>query len=1025
MERYFTRLLVVLLPLVFFSIATAKPFQFKDYIFRWYTDSEGLPQNSIKDIFFDIHGYLWLSTESGLSRFDGRSFKNFNDANISGVTSNRMSFFYGSFRSDSVFISNIHKQTFLISDRTVRHIAPPDPLYNKAKSFIAKNPFRPGNIPDSNHFIGRGKSAILQQHWNRYYCIENNKISEYNSRNCILHTYHYQLKHQDQAFIYNDQLYILTDENKLIRYAEGHCHTLSYKMRPGGKPLVYTNTISNQVFLYNQDTHNLFYVERISDILITKHILSDFNLQKEAIKSIYFDVVNDILYLGSLARGLCIVKKRYFGNISTGYGNIDDVEYAVAKLNDSVILAGSGALIENRQLTGHNKQLSRANKYFICRDRNMDLWMKRGSVLYRFKKEDQYHSFDQWHFDKQINTLYLDKDQKLWISTSSEATRSSDLFCLDVLSGAPEPLKKDRFHFRITCLGKHRDSIFFIGTETGLYRYYPERAPAETEKIKAPGIANIREIQAMGSDTWITTYNKGYFLYRNNEITSFPLDHNNALATSHTVIDDKNGFFWITTNKGLFQVSGQSIDRYIKNKKAVPYYHFYDKSSGFASNEFNGGGFPNSAVLPNGDIYVPSLAGLVYFNSREIKPVLPTDHLYIDELRIDNQSIRVRDSFTIKRDFKRLTFLTSSPYYGNRANNKVEVKLEFNGTKEQNWALLGEDMSISYTNLAPGKYIFTARKKTGFGSDYVYSQLSFFIPFPFYQTSWFKFSVIICLLLLTHLGVRLRLQYIKNKNVLLKDSINEHTRQLNDTITALRKTKDNLSKQNESQKKLIATITHDIKNPLGYIAYVSQQTYHLFEGRDKNMKDHLKSIYTSSNQLSELVTNLLDYAKVYDSPVNNKPRIFNIHRLTEQKMALFKNLAESQRTRIINSIPPHLEIILNKAFVSIIIHNLMDNAVKNTFNGVITVDCVVKSRQIVISVRDTGKGMPREVLQYYRSYQLNIDDETYKKKHKGMGIKIISELLIIMRGRLEIQSRPGKGTHIKIIFDTPAYNDFS
>src|SRR5690606_9219054 len=123
--------------------------------------------------------------------------------------------------------------------------------------------------------------------------------------------------------------------------------------------------------------------------------------------------------------------------------------------------------------------------------------------------------------------------------------------------------------------------------------------------------------------------------------------------------------------------------------------------------------------------------------------------------------------------------------------------------KEENWTHLGRDMSISYTNLSPGEYIFTARKKSGFHSGYTYKQLTFYIPFPFYRTLWFKVSATLFLLLSIHLGVKLRLQYIKSKNVLLHDKINEHTEQLNNTITALRKTENNLSKQNESQKKLI------------------------------------------------------------------------------------------------------------------------------------------------------------------------------------------------------------------------------
>ncbi len=50
-------------------------FQDKDFGVKWYTDSDGLPQNSVKQIFKDSYGFTWLLTQNGLVRYDGRNLK--------------------------------------------------------------------------------------------------------------------------------------------------------------------------------------------------------------------------------------------------------------------------------------------------------------------------------------------------------------------------------------------------------------------------------------------------------------------------------------------------------------------------------------------------------------------------------------------------------------------------------------------------------------------------------------------------------------------------------------------------------------------------------------------------------------------------------------------------------------------------------------------------------------------------------------------------------------------------------------
>lgn len=68
----------------------------------WYSaDTEHLPQNSVKSIAPDKYGFVWMTTENGLVRFDGKNFKIFNSNNINTL-SNRFLYLYGSIEKDSL-----------------------------------------------------------------------------------------------------------------------------------------------------------------------------------------------------------------------------------------------------------------------------------------------------------------------------------------------------------------------------------------------------------------------------------------------------------------------------------------------------------------------------------------------------------------------------------------------------------------------------------------------------------------------------------------------------------------------------------------------------------------------------------------------------------------------------------------------------------------------------------------------------------------------------------------------------------
>jgi K+-sensing histidine kinase KdpD len=238
------------------------------------------------------------------------------------------------------------------------------------------------------------------------------------------------------------------------------------------------------------------------------------------------------------------------------------------------------------------------------------------------------------------------------------------------------------------------------------------------------------------------------------------------------------------------------------------------------------------------------------------------------------------------------------------------------------------------------------------------------------------------------------------------------TQQLQTTVVALRKTKEDLSVQVNNHKSLIKTITHDIKSPLKFIAITGRYLYNNLEKSKPISKEDIQAIHTSSSQLFHFVDNFLEYAKETDLN-SNESEPYSLNTLTGEKADFFKNIATAAKTTIYNKVDTRLLISVNRHLLSIILHNLLDNALKHTFGGTITVQASVENNLLSISVADTGKGMSPELVNYYMNLYTN---RSSMPKQKGMGLHMIAELLAITGGALHITSEENKGTTVTISF---------
>ncbi|HEY3347047.1 MAG TPA: PAS domain S-box protein [Nitrospirota bacterium] len=220
----------------------------------------------------------------------------------------------------------------------------------------------------------------------------------------------------------------------------------------------------------------------------------------------------------------------------------------------------------------------------------------------------------------------------------------------------------------------------------------------------------------------------------------------------------------------------------------------------------------------------------------------------------------------------------------------------------------------------------------------------------------------------------------------------------------------------EKQKAdFYAMVTHDIRSPLTVIAGYSEILKDKADKFDAETNEMVTAIVNSANKVYGLIENFLSISKVEAGKLVVSPAPTDIAALlrdacSEIEMALHeKNL--DLKTQIDDGLP---KATVDPKLIQRAVLNLLHNAVNYTpAPGTITLKSVLEGNDIIISVTDTGKGVPASERQdifekYYRS------EKTAGVKGSGLGLAIVKAAAEAHGGRVEVESEVGKGSTFKL-----------
>ncbi|WP_449397389.1 sensor histidine kinase [Chryseobacterium wanjuense] len=156
------------------------------------------------------------------------------------------------------------------------------------------------------------------------------------------------------------------------------------------------------------------------------------------------------------------------------------------------------------------------------------------------------------------------------------------------------------------------------------------------------------------------------------------------------------------------------------------------------------------------------------------------------------------------------------------------------------------------------------------------------------------------------------------------------------------------------------------------------------------------------------------YADIYNNESKYEIKEYSLYDLIQEKKKLFAEIAKSRNTEILNNISKNSTTIISKNILSAIIHNLLDNAVKFTKDGIIIFGSSEKEDSLIITLRDSGIGMDPDKIEYYNNLQKNTGKEKLVLQKYGMGLHFIMQLLQMIDGFIIIE-KLDRGTSFKLL----------
>ena len=1041
---------------------------------------QGLSNNYVVSITQDKQGFLWFATEEGLNKFDGTRFityyKNDLSHNNQGITGNKLNRVYADSKRPIIWIAtqrdglnayNYDEQTFTAYQHNPKN---PHSLITNDVTDISPSTQNDDGLWVSTYYRGieylninngqfthYNKSTVPSLPSNQTWTVldggDNNLyIGHVGSGFSIFSLKDKSVKNfqnetgNPASLPGNDVFCIIKDangniwlgtNNGLALYNAANDNFITFRNNKNDK---YATLCSRILSIRQLKDNRLWIASELNGIAILNlkqgMFLSPEELSIEYIQEgddsrslsnasarCIFQDSFDNIWIGTWGGGINFISSKPPLFTTLSYSPIPNNENSLNnKVASSLCMdrqgrvwigtdgGGINVFEGEKRIAIYRKESGDIPSNFILaslQDSKGNLWFGsyQGGISYYDSRNKRFRSISlmgQSNLD--VRTIYEDAQHNIWVGYSGGIVVLNPL-TMKIIQHYNTDNSELHSDF-IRSIAQDEKGRFWIGTfGDGLGIYTPDLQKIKTFTQRDGFCSNTinQIIQDKQKRMWIGTGEGLVCFLSTNELNYKTYQRKDGLINTNicAITEDKKGNIWFSNNKG--------ISCYVTNKGC---FYNYDHSD-----DVPAGSFSSSCVTQskNGQIYFGSINGVCCFNPDITMNEQPAPAAVVTEMKIlgrlsnlenNDMIINLSKGQNVELSHAQNSFGLTFNVQNYSLVNQVEYVYMLKGL-ENSWYTVNENNSVTFRNIPPGKYEFLIKAR-------IHNQkwpeeatsLTIRINPPLWLTWWAKLIYILVSISITYLILH---AYKKKLD-------------LESLYTLEKKNHEQEQELNQERLRFYTNITHELRTPLTLILGPLEDMQKEASLPAKQAQK-LSVIHQSALRLLNLINQILEFRK---TETQNKKLCVskgNIAPLIYEIGLKYKEL--NQNTKIDFRIQIEKEemfLFFDKEIITIVLDNLISNAIKYTEQGCVTLSLHQTMRNEVayteIKVSDTGYGISAEALPHIfdRYYQ---ESSKHQASGTGIGLALVKNLVTLHEGEIRAESIQNEGStfYISLLTD--------
>ena len=230
--------------------------------------------------------------------------------------------------------------------------------------------------------------------------------------------------------------------------------------------------------------------------------------------------------------------------------------------------------------------------------------------------------------------------------------------------------------------------------------------------------------------------------------------------------------------------------------------------------------------------------------------------------------------------------------------------------------------------------------------------------------------------------------------------------------TRLEKLNHDLEETNRIKNQLFSIIAHDLRNPLSSL-YGLVTLLEMKATNKKELEKLIPELVAQFKHTSTLVNNLLNWSKSQMEGYKVLPTSFDIDNVIKRNLDLLSRRFKEKEISIKLQNNSSNKVFADKNMIDIVVLNLLSNALKySDKEDSVTIEVLESNHETIISVKDTGTGIPESKLGILFTNSFYSTSGTRNERGTGLGLMLCKEFIKLNHGKIWVESEFGIGTTI-------------